>query len=871
MHFIFLSAARFLLSPAISRYVWQVERSYDEVAAAQQLDLNGRGIRICVIDNAFDITHPTFGGCQQPGDPRPCRVYYGKDLASQFVSLSPTAQQQKSAAANSTAGLSILNTLEPFRKSPLDGRDDVNPKTLMATHGTHVAGIALGSFPNKLLDANGDPLPYQQGVAPAALLGAFKAGLDDGTMDAAAVLSSLRAAATAACDVVSMSFGGWNGEPADGNVASFVQPIAALIKKDMVPVASAGNAEQGAILFTVTHPAALPNVLAVAALNNTVNPGQLLQLDRNITTQSGDRDMLIGIQRADTGRALSSIQLPAQLVLMRSSSLDEGCLPLRRITSTDSLSGKVLVLQFRNDCNKFAFRDDASQWATIREADPALVLFALPNDIVATYAGVAFNNGDIPIIWLAAEDAAAVINVLTEDFDAVLNLVALPGAIEQPLPAEIARLPALSSSSGPTFDLQIKPDIAAPGTLYSSVPNNSYETYAGTSMAAPYIAGVLALWKQRHTLLWAGTKRKPMRSWNTAATTSMRTTAAPIIIPQSTLAYPPLKVGAGRVQALSMVVNEVYLSPSQLLMRTDRTVQTFSLSISNTGTKAITYSASHLPAASVALHKSWYNQPYDMDAPVARTAITPSSFTVQAGGTARVTVTITVHSAMRSLDLLFSGYIRFTPTTTAIPDNSSILSPPPPIILSVTYLGSSRPYSSYGSRSLALFAKPRPAIDALASSKLQASGPAYLCSNWSQGSLCEYQTGQVTSYTEGDLVGIGLALVRPVRQFAIQVFDGTGGRLLGTTRNITTFIPAPPPLKVSLVETSTGLPWDGSFGDANTGNLVYLTGGQSYTFQLLLYPPLAAADLAANSTAVPGPPLTVRVSGVMAMRRARRG
>lgn len=41
-------------------------------------------------------------------------------------------------------------------------------------HGTHVAGIAVGSFPDKLLDQNGSPLPYQRGVAYEALLGAIK-------------------------------------------------------------------------------------------------------------------------------------------------------------------------------------------------------------------------------------------------------------------------------------------------------------------------------------------------------------------------------------------------------------------------------------------------------------------------------------------------------------------------------------------------------------------------------------------------------------------------------------------------------------------------------------------------------------------------
>jgi thermitase len=38
--------------------------------------------------------------------------------------------------------------------------------------------------------------------------------------------------------------------------------------------------------------------------------------------------------------------------------------------------------------------------------------------------------------------------------------------------------------------------VAAPGVgIYSTIPNNRYETYNGTSMATPYVAGLLGLMK----------------------------------------------------------------------------------------------------------------------------------------------------------------------------------------------------------------------------------------------------------------------------------------------------------------------------------------------------------------------------------------
>lgn len=201
------------------------------------------------------------------------------------------------------------------------------------------------------------------------------------------------------------------------------------------------------------------------------------------------------------------------------------------------------------------------------------------------------------------------------------------------------------------YDLTMKPDISAPGSLYSSLPNSTYQTWPGTSMAAPYMAGVIALWKE--SMKNQGI-RKPKEGWIQAAHIALKNTARPLPYKGAEkLMWSPVKVGAGVVQAYNAVINKVRITPSQLLVRTDMSTEKFTLNITNTGDTDVTYKLTHRPAVTVHLPKTWYGDGFDDQLPVAQVAVVHKEITVPANSKVTLNVSdpmmqCTVHVPQRS-------------------------------------------------------------------------------------------------------------------------------------------------------------------------------------------------------------------------------
>ncbi|ORZ37224.1 peptidase S8/S53 domain-containing protein [Catenaria anguillulae PL171] len=281
----------------------------------------------------------------------------------------------------------------------------------------------------------------------------------------------------------------------------------------------------------------------------------------------------------EEGRAYPIIRSPAN-----ATSVDDGCTPYPAGTFKD---GAALIR--RGGC---AFPVKANN-ARNAGAIAAVIWNNLPGDL----AGAVDETVKIPVAFISGVNGAKVFEAAT-----AADKVKIAFKYElQGVPSVTAGMPSDFSSWGLDLNLLLKPDVGAPGgNIYSAYPTamGTYAQLSGTSMATPYMAGVTALYVQKF-----GASQGP-ESFDEFQR-RVHITARPSSLKDGReLAESVAKVGAGMVDALALLTNEIDVSPSKLELgdspgwpRAAR--KTATLTIRNNGKDTKTYRLTHTPSRAI--------------------------------------------------------------------------------------------------------------------------------------------------------------------------------------------------------------------------------------------------------------------------------
>ncbi|MBK7820014.1 MAG: S8 family serine peptidase [Tessaracoccus sp.] len=567
--------------------------------AQSKLRLSGRGVKVGIIDSGIDYDHPDLGGSGKNGKTKfpTKRVRYGYDFVGDAYNADPTSP--------------AFNPVPKPDKYPDDCQG----------HGTHVAGI---------VGANGTI----KGVAPKVTFGAYRVFGCDGSTDTDIILTALERAKRDGMDVVNMSLGaGFQSWP------SYPTSVASdrLWRHGIVVVNSAGN-EGDYFTQSLGSPASSDKAIAVASFDNSQ-----VRLSEMTFAPVYGTPISAGYQPA-TGS-------PAATTAIRGLPVTGLTDPLGCEAGGDA-TGAVAIVS-RGTC---AFHIKAVN-AQNAGASALVIYNNAPGFVSATVEGE--TPITIPVVTVSQEDGQAVVAALSSG---PLTATVTGNGIDRPNPS--AGLVSDFSSWGLAADLTLKPDLGAPGgSIYSLEPvemGNGYVVNSGTSMAAPHVAGAVAL------MLQARPSMRPnevlTRLQNTAMPANLRE------LPDLGILDATHRQGAGLIQIDQAILSTTLVTPAKLSAGESADGRfRKTLTIRNTSKRTVTWTLSKEDAVSTE-PGAWQNEflPALYDT---RVAFSRNKVRVPARGTARVTVSIAPDRAAPE-GTVYSGYVVLTSnegTTLSVP------------------------------------------------------------------------------------------------------------------------------------------------------------------------------------------------------------
>lgn len=461
---------------------------------------NGEGTVIAIIDSEFDYSHDFFASeVENPA--------LTKDSLQKIIDT-----QGLNAPVSSNA--LYRNSKMPFVYNYNLQSTETNTKNTI--HGTHVAGIAAGK--------NGSVAGKRvNGVAPEAQI-AFMAVSDNFHEDV--LIAAFDDAVKLGADVVNMSFGKSYGE----TDTLYDMAVEKMRSEGIILTGAAGNDSRGyqsGDIYPIdtdyaenSSPAYNEGVMAVA---NGISAGgaelvyTMVVSEEKIIIKNGDVSITENLSDKDYEYVYCSLGYESDFA-----SLD--------------LTGKIALA----DRGNITFEEKA-----INAKNAGACGIIIINNTTEDFEP---NGGGVLPIGIITKNSG---EFMKEAQNKTLRINPDVSIVE----GTVGSMGVNSGSGwGLGKDIELKPDITAPGTdIISSVPGG-YEVMSGTSMATPHISGAVAVVKQ-----YIKENLSPERL-NAEFTENLIMSSAKIMrYPQSGIPYSPRNQGAGMLNLKSATETPVVL------------------------------------------------------------------------------------------------------------------------------------------------------------------------------------------------------------------------------------------------------------------------------------------------------------------------
>ncbi len=560
---------------------------------AAGLSYTGKGVSIAVIDTGIDFVHRNFGGDANYED----AASSTEDFTIADPDVFPTA---KVVGGYDFVG-DDYNANDPTADTPAP---DPIPMDCNG-HGSHVAGSAAGFGVTEAGETFEGPwtselntmeLRIGPGMAPQAELYAlrvFGCGGSTNVTDKAiewAVDPNGDGNMNDHVDVINMSLGSDFGGPESSSTIA----AEAAVRYGVIVVASSGNS--GDTTFVTGSPAVATSAINVAAAMDAfaVMDGFIVNSPKEIKGKYG---ALAAVSwPASTPKVTGDLKYPAD-----QPGNEDGCSPF----PADYFEDKIALIDWTlpQECGSAARANNATNAGAIGVLmvfeDPILNITIAGSSTVPSM----ITTQAVGMVLKGQISYGETVNVtLTTELNASIKVIE---------PA-LDDLVASFSSRGPRVgDLGLKPDIAAPGmTIFSTASGvflgeegleygtgNDGVSFNGTSMAAPIVAGSMAILREQHPD-WTAEELKAL-IMNTA-THDIYTELG-----QSGQVFSPDRVGAGRIDVQQAVETEVIVYNDVVpgavsvsfgnvqVAPADVYINSRTVTVENKGTQSATYSLSY--------------------------------------------------------------------------------------------------------------------------------------------------------------------------------------------------------------------------------------------------------------------------------------